>query len=138
MNQYLALVALLVNDYDEAIHFYTTRLNFRLLEDTSLSPAKRWVVVAPQGPNHGALLLAKAADDAQRAAVGNQTGGRVFLFLHTDHFDRDYHRFRENGIRFIGEPRLEPYGKVVVFADLYGNRWDLIQPDYTQAHVAPG
>jgi uncharacterized glyoxalase superfamily protein PhnB len=131
MQQYLAGISLVVNDYDEAIEFYTRKLSFTLLEDTRMSDTKRWVVVAPPGSAGCTLLLAKAANDAQRAAVGNQTGGRVFLFLHTDNFDRDYNQMQEAGIEFIESPRQEAYGKVVVFADLYGNRWDLIEPKQT-------
>lgn len=128
MQQYIAGISLVVNDYDEAIEFYTRKLSFTLLEDTRMSDTKRWVVIAPPGSTGCTLLLAKAANDAQKAAVGNQTGGRVFLFLHTDNFDRDYNQMQEAGIEFIESPRQEAYGKVVVFADLYGNRWDLIEP----------
>jgi len=131
MQQYLAGVSLVVNDYDEAIEFYTRKLSFTLLEDTRMSETKRWVVIAPPGSTGCTLLLAKAANDAQKAAVGNQTGGRVFLFLHTDNFDRDYHQMQQAGVQFIESPRQEAYGKVVVFADLYGNRWDLIEPQKT-------
>ena len=131
MQQYLAGISLVVNDYDEAIEFYTRKLSFTLLEDTRMSETKRWVVVAPPGSTGCTLLLAKAANDAQKAAVGNQTGGRVFLFLHTDDFDRDYNQMQQAGIEFIESPRQEAYGKVVVFADLYGNRWDLIEPKKT-------
>jgi len=131
MQQYLAGISLVVNDYDEAIDFYTHKLSFTLLEDTRMSDTKRWVVIAPPGSTGCTLLLAKAANDAQKAAVGNQTGGRVFLFLHTDNFDRDYNQMQEAGIEFIESPRQEAYGKVVVFADLYGNRWDLIEPKKT-------
>ena len=131
MQQYLAGVSLVVNDYDEAIEFYTRKLSFTLLEDTRMSETKRWVVIAPPGSTGCTLLLAKAANDAQKAAVGNQTGGRVFLFLHTDNFDRDYNQMQQAGIVFIESPRQEAYGKVVVFADLYGNRWDLIEPKKT-------
>ena len=131
MQQYLAGISLVVNDYDEAIDFYTRKLSFTLLEDTRMSDTKRWVVIAPPGSTGCTLLLAKAANDAQKAAVGNQTGGRVFLFLHTDNFDRDYNQMQEAGIEFIESPRQEVYGKVVVFADLYGNRWDLIEPQKT-------
>lgn len=127
MPQALARVALLVRDYDEAIHFFTRMLGWTLLEDTPLSPEKRWVVVAPTDSCEMALLLARAATDEQRAATGNQSGGRVFLFLHTDDFDRDYTTWRERGVHFLEEPRAEPYGKVVVFEDLYGNKWDLIE-----------
>lgn len=131
MQQYLAGISLVVNDYDEAIDFYTRKLSFTLLEDTRMSDTKRWVVIAPPGSTGCTLLLAKAANDAQKAVVGNQTGGRVFLFLHTDNFDRDYNQMQEAGIEFIESPRQEAYGKVVVFADLYGNRWDLIEPKKT-------
>jgi uncharacterized glyoxalase superfamily protein PhnB len=131
MQQYLAGISLVVNDYDEAIEFYTRKLSFTLLEDTRMSDTKRWVVIAPPGSTGCTLLLAKAANDGQKAAVGNQTGGRVFLFLHTDDFDRDYNQMQEAGIEFIESPRQEAYGKVVVFADLYGNRWDLIEPKKT-------
>ena len=125
----LALVqlSLVVRDYDEAIAWYTGALGFELLADEPLGPGKRWVVVAP--PGGGArVLLAQAANDAQRAAIGNQTGGRVFLFLHTDDFHRDHARFSAGGARFVESPREEEYGTVAVFEDLYGNRWDLIQP----------
>ena len=131
MQQYLAGISLVVNDYDEAIDFYTRKLSFTLLEDTRMSDTKRWVVIAPPGSTGCTLLLAKAANDAQKAVLGNQTGGRVFLFLHTDNFDRDYNQMQEAGIEFIESPRQEVYGKVVVFADLYGNRWDLIEPQKT-------
>lgn len=131
MQQYLAGISLVVNDYDEAIDFYTRKLSFTLLEDTRMSDTKRWVVIGPPGSTGCTLLLAKAANDAQKAAVGNQTGGRVFLFLHTDNFDRDYNQMQKAGIEFIESPRQETYGKVVVFVDLYGNRWDLIEPQKT-------
>ena len=131
MQQYLAGISLVVNDYDEAIDFYTRKLSFTLLEDTRMSDTKRWVVIAPPGSTGCTLLLSKAGNDAQKAAVGNQTGGRVFLFLHTDNFDRDYNQMQKAGIEFIESPRQEAYGKVVVFADLYGNRWDLIEPKKT-------
>ena len=131
MQQYLAGISLVVNDYDEAIDFYTRKLSFTLLEDTRMSDTKRWVVIAPPGSTGCTLLLAKAGNDAQKAAVGNQTGGRVFLFLHTDNFDRDYNQMQEAGIEFIESPRQEAYGKVVVFVDLYGNLWDLIEPKKT-------
>ena len=127
MSQHLALVALLVNDYDEAIAWFTTVLGFTLLEDTRLSETKRWVTVAPRGDGKAGLLLARAANDDQRAVIGRQGGGRVFLFLHTDDLDRDYAAWRGRGVRFVEEPRRESYGKVVVFEDLYGNKWDLIE-----------
>ena len=125
--QHLARVAILVRDYDEAIAYYTKILGFTLLEDSPRGPGKRWVVVAPSGSREAALLLARAATDAQRAAVGNQTGGRVFLFLHTDDFAGDYAAYHARGVRFVEEPRDEEYGRVVVFEDLYGNKWDLIE-----------
>ena len=122
----LALIALVVRDYDEAIAYYCGVLGFALREDTALTPDKRWVVVSPgEGGSH--LLLAKAADEAQRAAIGAQTGGRVFLFLHTDDFAADYARLNAAGVEFLETPRSEPYGRVVVFRDLYGNKWDLIE-----------
>ncbi|GAB3995298.1 VOC family protein [Spirosoma daeguense] len=126
MNQRLAHVALVVNDYDEAITFYTQKLGFTLIEDTPLSDTKRWVLVKPNGSGECCLLLAKATTNEQESRVGNQTGGRVFLFLHTDDFWRDYNNFVANGIRFVREPAEEAYGTVAVFEDLYGNLWDLI------------
>jgi len=129
MKQYLAHIALVVEDYDEAIQFYTERLNFRLIEDTRLSDEKRWVVVAPPGATECSLLLAKGANNSQKAAIGNQTGGRVFLFLFTDDFQRDYDRMVQEGISFVRPPKEEPYGTVAVFEDLYGNMWDLLEPN---------
>jgi len=128
MQQHLGLVALVVRDYDEAIGFYVGQLGFALVEDTPMGPDKRWVVVAPQGAGQTRLLLARAADPRQLAAVGEQGGGRVWLFLNTDDFQRDHTAFTARGVRFLGPPRVEPYGTVAVFEDLYGNRWDLIQP----------
>jgi catechol 2,3-dioxygenase-like lactoylglutathione lyase family enzyme len=128
MNQFIAHLTLVVKDYDEAIAFYTQKLGFRLLEDTILSESKRWVIVAPPGSGQCSLLLAKASGERQLNAVGNQTGGRVFLFLHTDDFHRDYEAMREKGIRFIRPPAREEYGTVAVFEDLYGNLWDLVEP----------
>ncbi|GJL91902.1 VOC family protein [Hyphococcus sp.] len=122
----LALITLVVRDYDEAIAYYCGVIGFNLIEDTQQSAEKRWVVVSP-GEGGAKLLLAKAADDAQRAAIGNQTGGRVALFLHTNNFDADYARLNLAGVEFLETPRSEPYGKVVVFRDLYGNKWDLIE-----------
>ena len=128
MIQQIAHVAIVVNDYDEAIRFYTQQLNFTLVEDTKLSEQKRWVLVAPPGSNGCKLLLAKAANEQQQSRVGNQIGGRVFLFLHTDDFWRDYNAYVIKGINFLREPVKEPYGTVAVFEDLYGNLWDLIEP----------
>jgi catechol 2,3-dioxygenase-like lactoylglutathione lyase family enzyme len=126
MNQQIAQIAILVKDYDEAIEFYTQKMNFDLIEDTKLSEIKRWVLVAPKGSDGCRLLLAKAVGE-QNHAVGNQSGGRVFLFLHTDDFERDYQNLLKNNIKIIREPSEEAYGKVCVFADLYGNFWDLIE-----------
>lgn len=128
MKQHIARIALVVKDYDEAIAFYTQKLGFTLQEDTRLTEEKRWVVVTPPGSIECSLLLAKAANNEQAAAIGNQTGGRVFLFLYTDDFWRDYHRFIANGVEFARPPKQEPYGMVAVFKDLYGNLWDLLQP----------
>ena len=129
MQQQLAHVALVVRDYDEALAFYTQQLGFELVADTSLGGDKRWVLVAPPGAAGGsALLLARAEGPAQLASVGNQTGGRVFLFLTTDDFWRDYHAMQSRGIHFLETPREEVYATVAVFEDLYGNRWDLLQP----------
>ncbi len=131
MNQHIAHIALVVNDYDEAIHFYTKKLNFILLEDTRLSESKRWVMVKPSGEGQCCLLLAQAATEEQKNRVGNQTGGRVFLFLYTDDFWRDYNNMLQQKINFIRPPANEPYGTVAVFEDLYGNLWDLIEPKAT-------
>jgi len=128
MNQRIAHIALLVKDYDEAITFYTTRVGFRLIEDTKLTDQKRWVLIAPNGTGGTQLLLAKASDEKQLANVGNQTGGRVFLFLFTDDISRDYQTMSDNGVRFSKTPKAEAYGTVAIFEDLYGNLWDLIQP----------
>ena len=129
MKQRIAHIALTVYDYDEAIQFYTQQLGFTLVEDTKLSETKRWVLVAPPGAGDCCLLLAKAADEAQAASVGNQTGGRVFLFLYTDDFWRDYNRMLQAGVRFVRLPEKEAYGIVAVFEDLYGNLWDLLEPN---------
>jgi catechol 2,3-dioxygenase-like lactoylglutathione lyase family enzyme len=129
MKQKIAHISLVVDDYDEAIRFYTEKLGFRLVEDTRLNDTKRWVIVAPPGAIECCLLLAKAADEKQRAAVGNQTGGRVFLFLFTDDFWRDYNNMCREGIRFVRQPAQEEYGIVAVFEDLYGNLWDLLEPN---------
>lgn len=127
MKQTIGSIALLVRDYDEAIAFYTQAMGFTLLEDTALGDGKRWVRVAPRGTDGTALLLAKASDDVQRARVGDQTGGRVGFFLHTDDFDRDHAAMTARGVRFVESPRAEVYGTVAVFEDLYGNRWDLLE-----------
>ncbi|WP_405504296.1 VOC family protein [Streptomyces purpurascens] len=125
----IALVALVVDDYDEAIRFYTEALGFRLAEDAPRPDGSRWVVVEPGAPGAGSgLLLARAKGETQAARVGDQTGGRVGFFLHTDDFARDHARMTAAGVTFLEEPRHEPYGVVAVFRDLYGNRWDLLQP----------
>ncbi|HAQ20680.1 MAG TPA: hypothetical protein DCR40_15835 [Prolixibacteraceae bacterium] len=128
MKQYIAQIALLVADYDEAIQFYSQKLHFNLIEDTVLSETKRWVRIAPPNSTECCLLLAKAASNEQLNRVGNQSGGRVFLFLHTDDFSRDYQNLLKQNVQIVSEPREEEYGKVLVFADLYGNLWDLIEP----------
>lgn len=128
MNQHIAHISLLVADYDEAIEFYTQKLNFTLIEDTPISEDKRWVLVAPSGSRECCLLLAKASSDEQKKYIGNQTGGRVFLFLYSDNFERDYQNLIQENIRIVREPKQESYGTVAVFADLYGNLWDLIEP----------
>ena len=128
MNRRIAHVALVVRDYDEAIRFYTEALGFELLEDTPLGGGKRWVLVAPQRSSGTALLLAQAMGPHQASRVGDQTGGRVFLFLHTDDFARDHGQLSSRGVKFVREPRQEAWGLVAVFEDLYGNLWDLIQP----------
>jgi len=131
MKQHIAHIALVVKDYDEAIQFYTGKLHFALIEDTVLSETKRWVLVSPKGSNECCLLLAKAATDEQRIRIGDQTGGLVFLFLYTDDFWRDYNNMQREGIEFIREPKVETYGTVAVFKDLYGNLWDLLEPKRT-------
>jgi catechol 2,3-dioxygenase-like lactoylglutathione lyase family enzyme len=126
--QTIGQIALVVRDYDEAIDFYVGVLGFSLVEDTVIeAPAKRWVIVAPPGSIGSRLLLAQAADAEQASRIGNQTGGRVFLFLHTDDFWRDFHAYRARGVIFVREPKAESYGTVAVFEDLYGNLWDLLQ-----------
>lgn len=128
MHQSLSHVAIVVRDYDEALAFYVGKLGFQLIEDTPVpEQGKRWVVVAPPGAVKCRLLLARAATPEQEAFVGNQTGGRVFLFLNTDDFWRDFERYRSQGIEFVREPKQEPFGMVAVFRDLYGNLWDLVQ-----------
>jgi uncharacterized glyoxalase superfamily protein PhnB len=132
MTRSIVSLALVVRDYDEAIAFFTDALRFTLIEDTPMGGGgrgdKRWVIVAPSGGQGATLLLAKAADDEQLAHVGNQSGGRVFLFLHTTDFEDDYRHMQAHGVKFAEEPREEVYGRVVVFFDLYGNKWDLVQP----------
>ncbi|BDS11370.1 VOC family protein [Aureispira anguillae] len=129
MKQRIAHIALVVKEYDEALQFYTEKLDFTIIEDTKLSETKRWVVIAPPGAEECCLLLAKAADKEQEKAIGNQTGGRVFLFLFTDDFWRDYQKMLDRGIHFVRPPKEEPYGRVAVFEDLYGNLWDLLEPN---------
>jgi len=126
--QKLAHIAIIVRDYDEAIRFYTEKLKFILVEDTKISETKRWVLVRPNGTDGTNLLLAKASDEDQIQYIGRQSGGRVFLFLHTDDFTRDYQNLLEQGIKIVRLPSDEPYGKVAVFEDIYGNLWDLIEP----------
>ena len=124
----LVHITLVVDDYDKAIQFYTDKLNFRVVEDTVLSETKRWVLIAPPGNSTCFLLLGKAANDEQKSRIGNQTGGRVFLFLHTDNFKRDFENLKAKGVIIVREPSIESYGTVAVFADLYGNLIDLIEP----------
>jgi len=128
MNQKISHIAIVVDDYDKAIEFYTKKLNFVLLEDTSIDETKRWVRIAPNKKSEFSLLLAKASNEIQKTRIGNQTGGRVFLFLHTDNFKKDYQNLIDNKIKIVREPSFEDYGTVVVFEDLYGNLWDLIEP----------
>ena len=128
MKQHIAHITLLVRDYDEAIQFYTGKLHFTLVEDTVLSETKRWILVAPKGSGECCLLLAKAANMEQEARIGDQTGGRVFLFLYTDNFWTDYETMVKEGVEFVREPKVETYGTVAVFKDLYGNLWDLLEP----------
>jgi len=123
----LRQISLLVRDYDEALEYYTRKLGFVLVGDTRISDEKRWIVISPGATSPVNLLLAKAANDEQRAHIGNQTGGRVFLFLYTKNFERTYKQFKQNGVEFLQEPRDEDYGRVAVFTDLYGNKWDLIE-----------
>lgn len=128
MNQHIAHLALVVNNYDEAIRFYVDILHFDLVEDTKISDTKRWVLVRPKGSAGCSLLLAEASKEEQKTRIGNQTGGRVFLFLHTDNFKRDYQNLLDHNITIVREPVKEAWGKVCVFEDLYGNLWDLIEP----------
>ena len=131
--QTLGHVALVVRNYDEALAFFTGTLNFRVVEDTRLSEDKRWVLIAPPGSQGTSMLLARAATPEQATRIGNQTGGRVFLFLHTDDFWRDYHEMTARKVKFVREPKEEPYGTIAVFEDLYGNLWDLLQLRATSA-----
>ncbi len=132
MKQFISLVALVVKDYDKAIDFYTNTLDFHLVEDKPVPEQnKRWVVIAPPGSSEGKLLLARAVGEEQSSRIGNQTGGRVFLFLQTDDFWRDYETYKARGIQFVRDPKVEAYGTVAVFQDLYGNLWDLVQFSYS-------
>ena len=128
MKRKIAHISLIVNDYDEALDFYINKLNFNLVEDTQLSDTKRWILISPKEACGSCLLLAKASDEEQKSRIGNQTGGRVFLFLQTDDFDSDYQNLIKQKVKIIREPINESYGKVAVFEDLYGNMWDLIEP----------
>jgi catechol 2,3-dioxygenase-like lactoylglutathione lyase family enzyme len=128
MKQRIANISLLVKDYDEAIRFYTNKLDFQLVEDTSLGKDKRWVRLSPPGASETCLLLAKAEGESQNSHIGNQSGGRVFLFLFTDDFQRDFEKMLSRGVEFVRPPQKEAYGTVAVFKDLYGNLWDLIEP----------
>ncbi len=127
MKQSIGYISLVVREYDEALDFYTNKLHFKLMEDTDMGAGRRWVLVSPPGSAGACLLLAKASTPGQESRIGDQTGGRVFLFLHTDDFWRDYNDMRSNGVHFLEEPRHEPYGTVAVFEDLYGNKWDLLE-----------
>jgi catechol 2,3-dioxygenase-like lactoylglutathione lyase family enzyme len=129
MTNSISSITLVVREYDEAIKFFTEALRFTLVEDKPLDEDKRWVLVAPHGPKGATILLAKADTPEEISHIGNQTGGRVFLFLHTSDFWEDYNYMASHGVRFAEQPRQEPYGQVVVFLDLYGNKWDLIQPN---------
>lgn len=124
----IATLSYVVRDYDEAIAWFTSKLDFALVSDADQGGGKRWVVVGPKDGSGARLLLAKAVNDTQSAAIGNQAGGRVFLFIETDDFDRDHAAMQAKGVKFLEAPRTEPYGKVAVFEDLYGNRWDLLEP----------
>ena len=127
MKQQIGSVTFLVKDYDEAIEFFVNKLQFDLIEDSQLNETKRWVVVSPKGSSGTSLLLAKATTEEQERSVGNQTGGRVAFFLHTDNFNRDYDRMMGKGVNFLESPREEKFGRVVIFQDLYGNKWDFIE-----------
>lgn len=129
MYQRIAHIALVVKDYDDAINFYVNKLDFQLLEDTKISEEKRWIILAPPGAKECCLLLAKATNDRQSESIGNQTGGPVFLFLFTDDFERDYKKYNQRKVKFVRPPQEFEYGKVAVFEDLYGNLWDLLEPN---------
>jgi catechol 2,3-dioxygenase-like lactoylglutathione lyase family enzyme len=135
MIKYLAHVALLVDDYDRAIEYYVHTLNFKLLEDTFQSDTSRWVLVAPKGASECSVVLTKASGEEQKSRIGNQTGGRVFMFLYTDNLQRDYQAFLDNKVRIVEPPRTESYGSVFVFKDLYGNLWDMIEPSDEKNHT---
>lgn len=128
MNKIIKHIALIVADYDDAIEFYTQKLNFNLIEDTQVSEQKRWILVGPKGSSDFSLLISKASNDIEKKAIGNQSGGKVFLIMHTDNIDRDYYQYKKEGVEFIQDPKQQPYGKVAIFKDLYGNLWDLIEP----------
>ena len=132
MKQNIAHIALIVDDYDKAIKYYTGTLKFELIEDTVLSDSKRWVIVAPKGSTGSSLLLAKAVNEEQRSRIGNQTGGRVFLFLHTDNFQRDFQNLLDCNVKIVRDPVEEAWGMVAVFEDKYGNLWDLIAPNSSE------
>ena len=128
MKQKLAHISIVIDNYDKAIKYYTEVLKFTLIEDTKLSETKRWVLVTPTGGAGCNLLLAQAKNELEKSRIGNQTGGRVFLFLHTDDFDRDYKNLLKHNVKLIRQPVVEEWGKVLVFEDIYGNLWDLIEP----------
>jgi len=128
MNQSIFQIALIIDDYDKAIDYYTSVLGFDLVEDTVRSPTKRWVIVRPRGGSGCKILLAKAKNEEQESRIGNQTGGRVFIFIHTDDIERDYKNLTKHNVAIVRGPITEDFGKVIVFQDLYGNKWDLIQP----------
>lgn len=139
MSQSLGLVSLVVRDYDEALAFFVGTLGFRLVEDTGIAEqSRRWVVVSPPGATESQLLLARASTPEQESRIGAQAGGRVFLFLYTDDFWRDYRRYCDRGVEFVREPKVEPYGTVAVFRDLYGNLWDLLQPSVQHLQLRRG
>lgn len=128
MKQSIFQIAIVIDEYDKAIKYYTEVLGFELLEDTERSPTKRWVIIQPKGGSGCKILLAKAKNEEQKSRIGNQTGGRVFIFINTDDIDRDYQNLIHHKVEIIRGPLTEDFGKVIVFKDLYGNKWDLIQP----------